>query len=706
MKIISKLTAVLALSLVFSANAIAQKNFSKEADKAYESREYFNAIDLYKKAYTKAKKKEDKALIIFMTAECYRQIGDTKQAEAWYIKAIKANYTDPKAKLYLADAKKAQEKYNEALIEYNNYKKEVPSDPRGEDGAKSCELAQKWKDAPTRYKVENMALINTKDYDFAPWYADKKYNKLYITSTRPGVIGSSIDGSLGENYSDIFETMMDKNGKWSTPVSLPEPLNTKDNEGLSCVSKKGDMIVFTRCLVDKKKITLNQLWYAPKKGNAWGDPVKVNFCNDTIKYASPCLTSDAQTLFFCSNMPGGQGENDIWMSKYDKKTKTWGEPKNLGPAINTPGNDIYPFIHDDGTLYFASTGHLGMGGLDIFKAEKKGDDQWANVTNMKYPINSAADDFGIIFEGKKERGYLSSNREGTKGADDIWSFVLPPLLFTIEGVVSDCKFKEVIPGVTIKLVGSDGSSVETKTDAAGYYKFAENGTARYVNPNTSYVITTQVGTEVKTAQATLGFLNSSDKVKETTVGVEEAKTFKHDFCLVPIQKEIRFPDVLYLLGKADLEHPSNPRDSLNFLYQTLIDNPNIVIELSSHTDYRGSDVANQKLSEARAKSCVDYLISKGINPERLKFKGYGEKRPLEVDADLDGKIDFTLSEAYINKVTKGKPKEEYEALMQKNRRTVFGVVRRDFVDPNAPKETTPTPPTPPKPEGEEEEEGE
>jgi peptidoglycan-associated lipoprotein len=325
---------------------------------------------------------------------------------------------------------------------------------------------------------------------------------------------------------------------------------------------------------------------------------------------------------------------------------------------------------------------------------------------MKYPINSAADDFGIIFEGKKERGYLSSNREGTKGADDIWSFVLPPLLFTIEGVVSDCKFKEVIPGVTIKLVGSDGSSVETKTDAAGYYKFAENGTARYVNPNTSYVITTQVGTEVKTAQATLGFLNSSDKVKETTVGVEEAKTFKHDFCLVPIQKEIRFPDVLYLLGKADLEHPSNPRDSLNFLYQTLIDNPNIVIELSSHTDYRGSDVANQKLSEARAKSCVDYLISKGINPERLKFKGYGEKRPLEVDADLDGKIDFTLSEAYINKVTKGKPKEEYEALMQKNRRTVFGVVRRDFVDPNAPKETTPTPPTPPKPEGEEEEEGE
>ena len=702
MKIITKLTTALAIILFFSTAAVAQKNFSKDADKAFDNQEYFNAIELYKKAFTKAKKKEDKAFIIFRTAESYRMINDNKQAEAWYTKAIKANYTDPKAILYLADAKKAQEKYNEALIEYNNYKKAVPSDPRGEDGAKSCELAQKWKDAPTRYKVENMAQINTKDPDFSPMYADKKYNKIYFTSMRPGVTGSTIDATNGELYSDIFETTMDKNGKWSTPTALPEPVNTKDNEGLTSITRKGDMMIFTRCGVEKNKEMFNQLYSSPKKGTSWGEPVKLNFCVDTLKYASPSLSADGTTLFFSSNMPGGQGAdpatNDIWYSKYDKKSQKWGTPVNLGPGINTPGNDVFPFIHDDGTLYFASNGHLGMGGLDIFKAEKKGEDSWANVTNMKYPINSAGDDFGIVFEGKKERGYLSSNREGTKGADDLWSFVLPPLIFVIEGDVTDCKYKETIAGVTIKLIGSDGSSVETKTDAAGHYRFAENGSARYVNPNTSYIISTSVAADVVTAQAARGFLNSSEKAKETTVGTEEAKNYKHDFCLVPIEKEIRFPDVQYDLGKWDIL--PQYKDSLNFLYETLIDNPTFVIELSSHTDYRGDDKSNQILSEKRAKSCVDYLISKGIPAARMVPKGYGEKRPLEMKDGNGGTI--VLSEAYIKKVTKGKSKEEFEAIMRKNRRTVFTVLSKDFVDPNAPKEAPKTETPKPKTEDDEE----
>ena len=684
MNIFSKLSVAFVITIMFSVNVMAQKNFSVDADLAFQNRQYFNAIELYKKAYTKAKKKEDKAVIIFTIAECYRLTGDNKQAEAWYIKAIKANYTDPLAKLYLADAKKAQEKYSEALIEYTNYQTEAPSDPRGENGIKSCELAAKWKDNPTRYKVENMTLINSKDPDFCPTYADKKYNKLYFTSMRPGVTGGAFDGTLGEFYSDIFETRMDKNGRWSTPAPLPPPVNTSDNEGLTTMTRKGDLLVFTRCLAEKNKKSLNQLWYSVKKGNGWSDPVKFSFCNDTNKFASPAISAFGTVLLFSSDLPGGQGENDIWMSTYDKKTRLWSAPTNLGADINTAGNDVFPYLHDDGTLYFSSDGHLGMGGLDIFRAEKKGKGEWANVTNLKYPINSAGDDFGIIFEGTKERGYLSSNREGTKGADDIWSFVLPPLLFSVNGTVTDCKNRDAIENITVKLLGSDGSSVETKTDADGHYKFAENGAARFVNPNTSYILTTQVGKDIVSKKAPNGFVNSSSKLKVTTVGVEDAKTFKGlNFCLVPIEKEIRFPDVLYELGKWDLTPQA--KDSLDFLYQTLVDNPSFVIELSSHTDYRGPDQDNQILSEKRAQSCVDYLVSKGIPAERMKAKGYGEKRPLEV-RDANGKVLYTLTESYINKVTKGQTKEEYEALMQKNRRTVFSVLSKDYVNPNAPKE--------------------
>lgn len=683
MRILTKLFSIIVVSLLFSTHLFAQKNFLDEANTAFSNKQYFNSIELYKKAYTKEKTKEGKAYIIFRTGEAYRMIGDSKQAEAWYTKAVKAGYGDPKAVLYLADAKKSQEKYNEALIEYNNYKKLVPDDPKGDMGAKSCELAQKWKDTPTRYVVENLSMINTKDPDFAPAYEDKKYTKLYFTSTRPGGQGTAIDEGTGALFSDIFETQVDKNGKWSTPVALPEPVNTKYNEGAATISRKGDLLIFTRCEVEKKKEKLNQLWYAYRKGNVWNDPVKVEFCVDTIDYASPALSVDGETMVFSSTQEGGQGARDLWYSKFDKKEKKWTAPVNLGSTVNTPQKEVYPFIHDDGTLYFSSDGHLGMGGWDIFKADKKGETEWGNVTNMRYPINSAGDDFGIIFEGTKERGYLSSNREGTKGADDIWSFVLPPLLYTIEGVVTDCRFKEVIPDVTMKLLGSDGSSVETKTDANGYYKFAENGASRYVNAGTSYVISTEIGDHVITKQAPKGFVNSSEKAKETTVGVEESRTFKHDFCLVPIERDIYFANVFYELGKATLTQQA--KDSLIGLVDIMKDNPKFVIELSSHTDYRGNDQFNQRLSEARAKSCVQFLIENGVNPKRLVPKGYGEKRPVEVK-DANGNVMYTLTQEYIDKETKGKSKEEYEALMALNRRTVFSVIRKDFVDPNAPKE--------------------
>ncbi|OFY84285.1 MAG: hypothetical protein A3F72_14790 [Bacteroidetes bacterium RIFCSPLOWO2_12_FULL_35_15] len=533
-----KNTQLLILSSLFlHCFSFAQKDF-KNAEKKFQQGQFFNAIELYKNAYTEAKTEEDKALISFKTGECFRFIGDNKQSEDWYSKAIISNYTDPKAILYLAETKKAQGKYQEAIEEYNKYKSMVTSDTRGADGILSCELAQKWQNNPTRYSVENITLLNSEDPDFSPSYADNKYSRIYFTSMRSGVTGSEINESTGKNYGDVFETQMDKSGNWSSPVALPEPVNTKDNEGLTSATKKADMLFFTR-----SDQTISQIWLTTKKGNVWGEPEKLNFCVESLKYSSPSISSDGGTLFFVSDMPGGQGENDIWISKYDKSNKKWGDPINLGTEINTSGNDVSPFIQEEGTLYFSSNGYLGMGGLDIFKAEKKGEDQWGNVTNMKYPINSAGNDFGIVFEGKKEKGYLTSNREGTHGADDIWSFVLqPPLLFTIDGVITDCSNKEPITGVSVKLIGSDGSSEIIKTDAAGYYKFAENvSEGRYIKANTAYVISIVNDASLKTSKNTEGFLNNKTLVKQTTVGVKESRNFKHDFCLSPNTPKVTTP---------------------------------------------------------------------------------------------------------------------------------------------------------------------
>lgn len=680
-KLVLITTAVIAF--VFSANA--QKNYLRDADLAYENHQYFNAIELYKQAYTKVKKSDVKAKILYRTAQSYQEINDLKGAETYYNKAIKAKYPDPIALLNLADVLKTQQKYEEAIVEYNNYKKQAPSDARGENGVKSCELAKQWKDAKntpeTRLKVENMALINSKESDFSPAYADKKYTSLIFTSTRQGANGS-IDVTTGQNHSDLYETKLDKNGKWSTPASLASTIVSKMNEASVAVSKKGDVMFMTRCPEGKNKQLKCQLYVCKKQGPSWAEPELLPFCVDSVAFAHPTINATGDVLYFTSKLSGGYGGKDIWMSTYDKKGKSWGQPVNLGPTINTQGDEMYPYIaEDDKTLYFSSNYHLGMGGLDIFKASKDASGKFTKAPeNLKYPMNSAGDDFGIIFEGKKVKGYFTSNREGGKGSDDIYSFILPPLLFNLTGSVVSAENNEPVTNALIHLKGSNGDLFEFKTAADGKYNFK-------LKENTSYEVT--VGTDKNTVSQSfkLGFLASKDMGKLTTVDENESKDFVKDFSLIPVKAEIRFPAVLYALGRADLlvdtigndksndtHKPLNSKDSLNFLYQTLIDNPTIIIELQSHTDSRGDDKSNQTLSEARAKSCVDYLINeKKIPAARLTSKGWGEKKLLVKD----------------DVINKAKTKEEKDALHQKNRRTVFRIVSWDYVDPNAPKSEKP-----------------
>lgn len=654
---------LLILFITTANEGFSQKDFTREAEAAYKSENYYSAIDLFKKAYSKEKDRDTKIDIIFKIAQCYRFIQDHEQAEVWYGKAIKAQHPDPKATLYLAQVIKAQGRYDDAIAEYNEYLAKNPGDPMALEGVKSCETGQKWKDNPTEYEVENVRLLNSKESDFSPMWASKKYDELIFTSTRDGSMGSAIDSRTGGNFSDLYFAELDRKGKWSTPQALEAPVNSEDNEGAVTFDDRYSNIYFTRCRQEKNEALGCFIMTARKQGRGWAEPEKLEFgAADSFVIAHPAMLPDGETMLFVADIPGGQGGKDIYISSYDRREKTWSEPVNLGGDINTPEDEMFPFVRENGDLYFASNGHSGMGGLDIFHAQKTGKNKWGNVENMKAPINSSADDFGLIFEGNKDKGFFSSNREGGRGSDDLYVFKKPPIIYALQGTVTDVDTQEPIQDATVKLVGTDGTSVEVKTDQTGFYIFAEKegSDERYIQENTSYTILVSKD----------DYLNS--KGQETTVGVNKSTAFVHDFVLQSIKaEEITFPKVLYDLGKYTLREES--KDSLDYLYQTLVDNPNIVIELAAHTDARGSDESNEILAQRRAQSCVDYLVSRGIDADRMVAKGYGERKPYE--GMFNGK-QVTLTEEYINSL----PSEELrEEAHQTNRRTVFSVLRDDYV---------------------------
>ncbi|MBL7916926.1 MAG: OmpA family protein [Bacteroidia bacterium] len=375
-------------------------------------------------------------------------------------------------------------------------------------------------------------------------------------------------------------------------------------------------------------------------------------------------------LVFASRMDGGYGGADIWLSTYDAKANVWGKPVNAGPAVNTEGDELYPGFSDDGKkLYFSSDYHPGMGGLDIFVAEGENFKYTKPVENLKAPLNSTADDFRIVFEGKKQKGYITSNREGGKGGDDIWSFNLPPLNFQVKGMIisegdimKGNKGKgEPVENVKVKIVGSDGSIKEFTTTKDGSYSLAK------LKDNTTYTISTETGKASKSATFNKdGYLANSDQRIISTAGLDKSKDFIADFEVKPVIPNLRMPEIQYALGSAELL--PNSKDSLTFLYNILKENPTIIVELNSHTDSRGKLDANMKLSQARAQSCVDFLVKeKGIAEARLTAKGFGPTQLLISDAEIK----------------KAKTNEEKEALHQKNRRTTFKVLSFDYVDPNA-----------------------
>jgi peptidoglycan-associated lipoprotein len=360
------------------------------------------------------------------------------------------------------------------------------------------------------------------------------------------------------------------------------------------------------------------------------------------------------TLIFSSDLSGGYGGKDLWIVKKQKRGK-WSDPVNLGPAVNTSNDEMFPFLHSDGTLYFASSGHIGMGGFDIFKSYLDENDMYSSITNLKFPVNTSANDFGMIIEKSGERGYLTSDRSGGKGGDDIYQFELPPLVLSMKGVVTDSKTGAILTGANVILSSTEGTVKETQTDNTGSYMFK-------LDPLRSYEILVSVE----------GYLNK--KLTETTVGIDENKVFVVDAILDPVKKEIILPKIEYDFAKWNLRDKSI--SDLNMLAEALKDNPNVVIELKSHTDFIGNNRSNQRLSQKRADACVDYLVGIGIDPGQLVAVGAGENEPFVIEVK-DGRFKEgdVLTESYIRKI---KFKKNKNKAHQYNRRTSFKVLREDY----------------------------
>lgn len=394
------------------------------------------------------------------------------------------------------------------------------------------------------------------------------------------------------------------------------------------------------------------------EGNRFGNPVLIPIAPDSVIVTHPSLSADGKTLYFASNLSGGIGGLDIWKVTRDSDKGEWGKPVNLGAEINTPNNEAFPFIHPDGTLYFASTGRPGMGGYDIFIARQKGSSY--AVENMGYPINSSSDDFGITFLTGKETGYFTSRRPGGKGEDDVYMFHLPPIAINISGTVIDSKHKKPVEGSIIKLLGNDGTTVNTQTGADGTFKFM-------MKPNTDYIV-------IATKK---GYLNG--KYKANTFDIKGSKEFTTSIEMTSYEKPVEVPNIFYDFDKWNLKPESTA--ALDLLIETLNDNPSIIIEMGSHTDIRGGLEYNYKLSQNRAQAAVDYLIEKGIPTERLRAKGYASSAPKVVDEQIAKQYPFlpvgtVLDDQFIAKLDSDQKKDISHQL---NRRTEFRVISTTYM---------------------------
>jgi len=644
--------------LLILGNGCSVSRHSRMAATSFDNGEYFKSIAEYRKIYTKTKDRDKKAEIQLRIAESYYKIGQYRQAESYFKSASSREPSDKTILLRYAEVLRANGKYEESIKTYQRFLTYMPQDERALNGITSCKTCQEMMKNLTLYKIENLKEINSRWSDYAGVYPGLIETELVFTSSREDATGKKKSPVSGEFNADIYRSVFNPEKKrWDLPKRLDESLmiNTVEEEGAPCFDKSGNTIFFTRSSSEKGEDAKVGIYESTLVSGTWSRPVRLVIGRDSLFSAQPSVTREGDLLYFTSNRTGGFGGNDIWVAER-KGESSWGEPRNLGPQINTAGNEMFPFIRENGELYFSSDSHVGLGGLDIFKATPGENREW-KVENMGVPINSTGDDFAITFYPGEEKGLFSSFREGSRG-DDIYSFVLPPKSYGVEGRIYNKETGEQVEGASVRLIGTDGTMLRLKSDNAAF-RFQ-------LKPDVEYLVTA----------FKRGFLNA--KASLSTVGMDQGKAFSVRMELTPVDQPINIDNIFYELGKWDLLPESVA--SLDTLVSLLKQNPTVAIELMAHTDCRGNDADNDLLSQKRAQSVVDYLISKGIQKGRLTAKGYGEKAPKTVDVRLV-KIYPFLKKGQVLKcqfIEALKKEEEREICHQLNRRTEFKVISSEY----------------------------
>jgi outer membrane protein OmpA-like peptidoglycan-associated protein len=609
MKAINISLLFIALFAITTANSQEQPDIRTKANRFYNQFEYSKAIMIYQKLVDKKPLLED----VERLASSYEKTKDFESAEKWYSRAIQYPSSKPENLLAYATVLKLNGKYHEAKKAYTEYsgKTGINTDV----ALAGCDSAETWIQSPTTHTLTNEEGINNSLSQFSVFVnKDKVY---YISESEDESVKAY--GWTGRSYLGIYDAEKSSTGLIGRGLTQTIAQNPALHAGPFLSNSEGTMFIVTKTSAEKPTAVktesakfptkmLNIFFYFKNSSGNWVEtPFKYNSGSYSVGHAA--LSNDSQNLYFVSDMPGGCGGKDIWFS--EKQTDgSWSKPQNCGSAVNTTGDEEFPTISESNVMHFSSNGLTGMGGLDIYRTTGKKAD-WEQPVNLKYPINSSADDFSFteIKNAYGFTGYFSSNRKGGKGNDDIYSFnFVSPIRFSLalDAKVLNKQDNTPVAGVTLLLVKNTGGVISSETMKEG---FAE------LEKNTQYTVIAKRS----------GFF--PDSIKISTVGVTKSDTLEVDMHLDPLLvkgKTIQLDNIFYDSGKDNIKPEAAV--VLNGLEQLLRENPTLKIELSSHTDSRGKDSDNLALSQRRAQAAVNYLISRGVSKTRMVPKGYGETR--------------------------------------------------------------------------------